>query len=37
MFSKLAWDADIFRDIQISYPDEPEPLAFAAINVCVSA
>jgi hypothetical protein len=37
MFSKLAWDADVFRDIQISYPDETEPLAFAAINVCISA
>ncbi|WP_161989124.1 hypothetical protein [Sphingomonas glacialis] len=37
MFSKLAWDADVFREIQIDYPDEPEPLAFAAINVCISA
>lgn len=37
MWSKLAWDADCFRDIQISYPDEREPLAYAAINVCIAA
>ena len=37
MWSKLAWDADIFRDIQTSYPDEREPLAYAAINVCIAA
>lgn len=37
MFNKLAWDADVFSDIQRRYPDEKEPLAFAAINVCISA
>lgn len=37
MWSKLAWDADCFRDIQASYPDEREPLAYAAINVCIAA
>jgi hypothetical protein len=37
MWSKLAWDADCFRDIQTSYPDEKEPLAYAAINVCIAA
>ncbi len=37
MWSKLAWDADCFRDIQTSYPDEREPLAYAAINVCIAA
>jgi len=37
MWSKLAWDADCFRIIQTSYPDEREPLAYAAINVCIAA
>lgn len=37
MWSKLAWDADVFRDIQTSYPDERQPLAYAAINVCIAA
>jgi hypothetical protein len=37
MWSKLAWDADCFRDIQIAYPDEVEPLCFAALNVCITA
>lgn len=37
MWSKLAWDADCFRNIQTSYPDEREPLAYAAINVCIAA
>tara|TARA_R110000787_G_scaffold51907_8_gene122608 strand:- start:394 stop:966 length:573 start_codon:yes stop_codon:yes gene_type:complete len=37
MWSKLAWDADVFRDIQTSYPDETQPLAYAAINVCIAA
>lgn len=37
LWSKLAWDVDVFRDIQVSYPDEPEPLAYAAINVCIAA
>lgn len=37
MWSKLVWDVDVFRDIQVSYPDEREPLAYAAINVCIAA
>lgn len=37
MWSKLAWDADVFSDIQKSYPDERQPLAYAAINVCIAA
>lgn len=37
MWQKLAWDIDQFDDIQRSYPDMAEPLAFAAINVCISA
>ena len=37
MWSKLAWDADCFRDIQTNYPDEKEPLAYAAINVGLAA
>lgn len=37
MWSKLAWDADVYRDVQISYPSETQPLAYAAINVCIAA
>lgn len=37
MWSKLAWDVDVFRDIQVCYPDEDQPLAYAAINVCIAA
>ncbi|MFZ3005384.1 MAG: hypothetical protein WA047_04360 [Phenylobacterium sp.] len=37
MWSKLAWDADVCRDVQISYPRERQPLAYAAINVCIAA
>lgn len=37
MWEKLAWDVDQFQDIQRSYPDETQPLAFAAINVCIAA
>lgn len=37
MWSKLAWDADVCRDVQISYPSEQQPLAYAAINVCIAA
>ncbi|WP_158266327.1 hypothetical protein [Allosphingosinicella deserti] len=37
MWTKLTWDAEVFREIQIAYPDEPEPLAYAAINVCIAA
>ncbi|MDG2522961.1 hypothetical protein P7B02_15605 [Caulobacter segnis] len=27
----------MFHDIQVNYPDEPEPLCYAAINVCIAA
>lgn len=37
MWAKLAWDVDVFRDIQIGYPHERQPLAYAAINVCIAA
>jgi hypothetical protein len=37
MWSKLAWDVDVFQDIQRSYPREKQPLAYAAINVCIAA
>jgi hypothetical protein len=37
MWEKLAWDIDIFEDIQRRYPDETQPLAYAAINVCIAA
>jgi hypothetical protein len=37
MFWKLAWDIDQFDDIQRNDPSLEEPLAFAAINVCISA
>ncbi len=37
MWEKLAWDVDQFQDIQRSYPNETQPLAFAAINVCIAA
>jgi hypothetical protein len=37
MWTKLAWDVDAFRDIQVGYPDEAQPLCFAAINVCIAA
>jgi len=37
MWVKLAWDVDVFRDIQIYYPHEQQPLAYAAINACIAA
>ncbi len=37
MWSKLAWDVDVCRDVQTSYPNERQPLAYAAINVCIAA
>lgn len=37
LWSKLAWDVETFRDIQTSYPNEPEPLCYAAINACITA
>ncbi len=37
MWEKLAWDVDQYQDIQRSHPKERQPLAFAAINVCIAA
>ncbi len=37
MWEKLAWDVDQYQDIQRSNPQERQPLAFAAINVCIAA
>lgn len=37
MLDKLAWDIDVFDDIQRRAPDEKQPLAYAAINVCIAA
>ncbi|RDJ04517.1 hypothetical protein [Rhizobium grahamii] len=37
MWEKLAWDIDVFEDIQRSYPNEKQPLAYAAINICIAA
>ncbi|WP_259781612.1 hypothetical protein [Aestuariispira ectoiniformans] len=37
MWCKLAWDVDVFRDIQTRFPKENQPLAYAAINVCIAA
>lgn len=37
MWEKLVWDVDKFEEIQRDHPDLPEPLGFAAINVCISA
>lgn len=37
MWEKLVWDVDQYQDIQRSNPQERQPLAFAAINVCIAA
>ncbi len=37
MWSKLRWDTDVFRDLQMEHPKEPEPLGYAALNVCIAA
>lgn len=37
MWAKLAWDVDNFSQLQRDYPDQIEPLAFAAVNVCIAA
>lgn len=37
MWEKLCWDVDQYQDIQRSYPQERQPLAFAAVNVCIAA
>ncbi|MBO9097191.1 MULTISPECIES: hypothetical protein [unclassified Rhizobium] len=37
MWEKLVWDVEVFRDIQCSYPDERQPLAYAAINVSIAS
>ena len=33
----MYWDIDVFGDVQRSYPEEQEPLAYAALNACISA
>lgn len=37
MWEKLAWDIDVFGDIQRDFPEEKQPLVYAALNVCISA
>lgn len=37
MWEKLAWDIDVFEEIQRAYPKEKQPLAYSAINVCIAA
>ncbi|NTG20647.1 hypothetical protein G6L00_09400 [Agrobacterium rhizogenes] len=37
MWEKLCWDVEQYQEIQRSYPKERQPLAFAAINVCIAA
>lgn len=37
MWQKLAWDIQVFDDIQRDAPQEREPLGFAAVNVCIAA
>lgn len=37
MWSKPAWDFDQFSDIQRDYPEERQPLAYAALNICIAA
>jgi len=37
MYWKMVWDIEQFDRIQRSMPDLDEPLAFAAINVCIAA
>ena len=37
MYWKLSWDIQQFDEIQRNYPEVVEPLAYAAINVCISA
>lgn len=36
-WEKMYWDVDVFGDVQRSFPEEHEPLAYAALNACVSA
>lgn len=36
-WEKMYWDIDVFGDVQRSYPEEQEPLAYAALNACISA
>ncbi|MBL3565969.1 hypothetical protein JMM59_13285 [Rhodovulum sulfidophilum] len=36
-WEKMWWDIDIFGDVQRSFPEEEEPLAYAALNACLSA
>ena len=34
---ELAWDIQQFDNIQRNYPEDVEPLGYAAINVCIAA
>lgn len=36
-WEKMWWDVDVFGDVQRSFPEEQEPLAYAALNACISA
>lgn len=36
-WSKMYWDVDAFGDVQRSFPEEHEPLAYLALNACISA
>lgn len=36
-WEKMYWDVDVFGDLQRSYPEEQEPIAYAALNACISA
>lgn len=37
MWEKMYWDMEVFSDIQRSYPDEGQPLVYAALNACIAA
>lgn len=36
-WEKLYWDIDVFGDVQGSFLEDQEPLAYAALNACISA
>ncbi len=36
-WEKMYWDVDVFGDVQTAYPEEHEPLAYTALNACLSA
>jgi hypothetical protein len=33
----MYWDVDVFGELQRSYPEEDAPLAYAALNACISS